>query len=74
MPRADETLSQTSPTKPHLNVTDAAKTLAVSHVLAVCAHPDDESFGLGGVIAALVAAGTRVDLICLTGGEASTCN
>lgn len=41
-------------------------------VLAVVAHPDDESFGLGGIIAAFVAAGSRVGLVCFTHGERST--
>src|SRR5579859_2676902 len=41
-------------------------------VLAVCAHPDDESFGLGAVIGALVDAGTRVSVLSFTHGEAST--
>lgn len=41
-------------------------------VVAVCAHPDDESFGLGAVIATLVEAGTRVRLVCFTHGERST--
>lgn len=41
-------------------------------VLVVVAHPDDESFGLGGVIAALTAAGSVVHVLCLTKGEAST--
>jgi LmbE family N-acetylglucosaminyl deacetylase len=41
-------------------------------VLAVVAHPDDESFGLGAVLAALVAAGAEVRVVCLTQGEAST--
>ena len=41
-------------------------------VLAVVAHPDDESFGLGGVIDALVRAGAEVTVLCLTAGEAST--
>jgi N-acetylglucosamine malate deacetylase 2 len=41
-------------------------------VLAVCAHPDDETFGLGAVISALVDDGARVELLCLTAGEAST--
>ncbi len=40
--------------------------------LAVLAHPDDESFGLGAVLAALTAAGTDVRVVCLTYGEAST--
>jgi LmbE family N-acetylglucosaminyl deacetylase len=41
-------------------------------VLAIVAHPDDESFGLGGIIAAFVRAGVAVDVLCLTHGEAST--
>ncbi len=41
-------------------------------VLAVCAHPDDESFGLGAVLAALSDRGARVRVLCLTHGEAST--
>ena len=42
------------------------------HVLAVVAHPDDESFALGAVIAALADSGSRVDVVCLTRGEASS--
>ena len=42
--------------------------------LAVIAHPDDESFGLGAVIAELAAAGTAVHILCYTHGEASTLN
>ncbi|MDA8284448.1 MAG: PIG-L family deacetylase [Actinomycetota bacterium] len=41
-------------------------------LLAVVAHPDDESFGLGGVLAALAATGRRVSLLCFTAGEGST--
>jgi LmbE family N-acetylglucosaminyl deacetylase len=41
-------------------------------VLAVCAHPDDESFGLGAVISTLIDQGASIDLVCLTQGEAST--
>jgi N-acetylglucosamine malate deacetylase 2 len=41
-------------------------------VLAVVAHPDDESFGLGAVLAAFGDAGTRAAVLCLTHGEAST--
>jgi LmbE family N-acetylglucosaminyl deacetylase len=41
-------------------------------VLAVVAHPDDESFGLGAVLAAFATAGSTVSLLCLTRGEAST--
>jgi LmbE family N-acetylglucosaminyl deacetylase/SAM-dependent methyltransferase len=45
---------------------------AASKVLAVCAHPDDESFGLGAVLHRFVAAGAEVSLLCFTHGEAST--
>jgi N-acetylglucosamine malate deacetylase 2 len=41
-------------------------------VLAVSAHPDDESFGLGGVLSALAKAGTTCSVLCFTYGEAST--
>ncbi len=40
--------------------------------LAVIAHPDDESFGLGAVIDRLITAGAIVDVLCFTRGEAST--
>lgn len=38
-------------------------------LLIAYAHPDDESFGLGGMIAAYVARGVEVTLICATNGE-----
>jgi LmbE family N-acetylglucosaminyl deacetylase len=41
-------------------------------VLAVCAHPDDESFGLGAVLSAFAERGVRTSVLCLTHGEAST--
>lgn len=41
-------------------------------ILAVVAHPDDESFGLGAVISTFIDAGARVDVLCFTKGEAST--
>lgn len=41
-------------------------------VLAVVAHPDDESFALGAVLSAFTAHGSRVSILCLTRGEAST--
>jgi len=41
-------------------------------VLAVVAHPDDESFGLGAVIDSFIRAGADVSVLCLTHGEAST--
>jgi len=39
-------------------------------VLAVVAHPDDRSFGLGAVLDAFITAGARVRVLCLTHGEA----
>jgi LmbE family N-acetylglucosaminyl deacetylase len=41
-------------------------------VLAVVAHPDDESFGLGAVLAGFAAAGARAAVLSFTHGEAST--
>jgi LmbE family N-acetylglucosaminyl deacetylase len=38
-------------------------------LLAVFAHPDDESFGTGGALARYAAEGTRVSLVCATRGE-----
>jgi LmbE family N-acetylglucosaminyl deacetylase len=45
---------------------------AWSSVLAVVAHPDDESFGLGAVLDAFGRAGATTSVLCLTRGEAST--
>lgn len=39
-------------------------------LLAVLAHPDDESFGIGGTLAFYAHQGVRVDLFCATRGEA----
>ncbi|MGE3579347.1 MAG: PIG-L deacetylase family protein, partial [Vicinamibacterales bacterium] len=39
-------------------------------LLAVFAHPDDESITCGGLLAACSAGGARVALLCLTRGEA----
>ena len=41
-------------------------------VLAVCAHPDDESFGLGAVLSTFAGQGAVVTVLCFTHGEAST--
>jgi hypothetical protein len=40
--------------------------------LAVVAHPDDESFGLGALLSAFVDAGAEPAVLCFTHGEAST--
>ena len=39
-------------------------------LLAVLAHPDDESFGMGGTLAKYARAGYDVHLVCATRGEA----
>src|SRR5688572_25424405 len=39
-------------------------------LLVVVAHPDDETFGTGSVIAAAAVAGARVVVCCATRGEA----
>jgi LmbE family N-acetylglucosaminyl deacetylase len=41
-------------------------------MLAVIAHPDDASFGLGAVLDAFIFAGARVEVLCLTHGQAWT--
>ena len=41
-------------------------------VLAVVAHPDDESFGLGAVLSSFVDSGSTAYVLCFTHGEAST--
>ncbi|HET9060368.1 MAG TPA: PIG-L deacetylase family protein [Acidimicrobiales bacterium] len=43
-----------------------------SSVLAVCAHPDDESFGLGAIVDSFASNGATVSVLCFTRGEAST--
>lgn len=44
----------------------------VTNVLAVVAHPDDESFGLGAVIDRFTGRGVPVGVLCFTHGESST--
>ena len=39
-------------------------------LLAVLAHPDDESFGMGGTLALYAQRGVAVHLVCATRGEA----
>lgn len=44
----------------------------VTGVLAVVAHPDDESSGLGAVLEELITHGARASVLCFTRGGAST--
>lgn len=46
--------------------------LSVREVLVVIAHPDDESFGLGGVLSTLITWGVHASMLCFTQGESST--
>jgi N-acetylglucosamine malate deacetylase 2 len=41
-------------------------------IAAVVAHPDDETFGLGALLANLAGEGREVQLLCFTHGEASS--
>lgn len=41
-------------------------------LLAVVAHPDDESFGLGALVDRFTACGIEASVLCFTHGEAST--
>jgi LmbE family N-acetylglucosaminyl deacetylase len=52
--------------------TSAAVPPAWTSVLAVIAHPDEASSGLGTVLDAFVFAGAKVDVLCLTHGQAWT--
>lgn len=49
-----------------------ALTRDVRRVLAVVAHPDDESFGLGALLDRFTACGIEASVLCFTRGEAST--
>lgn len=44
----------------------------IQRVLAVVAHPDDESFGLGALLSTLIDQDIEVGILCFTHGEAST--
>lgn len=50
---------------------DATPLAGASSVLAVVAHPDDETLAMGGLLAGLALRGTQVDVLCLTSGEAA---
>jgi N-acetylglucosamine malate deacetylase 2 len=50
----------------------SAKPLAGRTILAIFAHPDDESLACGGTLARAAEAGARVVLICATRGESGS--
>lgn len=51
---------------------EAHSSLPERRLLAVFAHPDDESFGVGGTLARYAAEGVEVWLVCATDGNAGT--
>lgn len=51
-------------------MTQLKTTLAPKTILSVMAHPDDESFGMGGTLALYAAQGHKVHLLTATKGEA----
>lgn len=55
-------------TVPALTVLDDGR---IERVVVVAAHPDDETLGAGGLVAAATAAGLGVDVVVFTDGEAS---
>ena len=48
---------------------EAGQSAAPEGLLAIFAHPDDESYGAGGVMALAVAAGNPVWVLCATNGD-----
>ena len=48
----------------------ASSSIAGRVLLSVLAHPDDESFGMGGTLALYASRGVQTHLICATRGEA----
>ena len=52
------------------NVANEALAATGQHLVVVVAHPDDETFGCGSLIARAAAAGAVVTVICATRGEA----
>lgn len=49
---------------------NAAIARSGQHLVVVVAHPDDETFGCGSLIASAVRAGARATVVCATRGEA----
>ena len=54
-----------------LGLPELALDPAPERAVVVAPHPDDEVLGVGGLLALLAAAGTRVEVLSVTDGEAS---
>ncbi len=50
----------------------AALFAAASRMVVVTPHPDDETLGVGGIIAAMAGAGLPVTVVSVTDGEAAS--
>src|SRR5437762_12086977 len=61
-----------TPRSRRATVADSLLSLAGRTVLAIFAHPDDESLACGGTLARLADAGARVILLCASQGEAGS--
>lgn len=75
MSNADPAVPVDAPTAPLTGPAPGPGAAVLPHwrnVLVVIAHPDDESFGLGGLVGALADTGAQVEVLCFTRGEAST--
>ncbi|MBC9784672.1 PIG-L family deacetylase [Heliobacterium chlorum] len=53
--------------------TNREKRFAGKRLMAILAHPDDESFGMGGTLARYKDLGVETVLVCATRGEAGKC-
>lgn len=58
--------------EPHTDAEHRSALPQWHRVLAVVAHPDDESFGLGAILSGYAASGASTAVLCFTHGEAST--
>src|SRR5947207_12819296 len=58
-----------TPRSRRATVADSLLSLAGRTVLAIFAHPDDESLACGGTLARLADAGARVIILCASHGE-----
>lgn len=62
--------TNTAPTDASPTIVPTTIATVGEHLVVVVAHPDDETFGCGSLIASAVAAGARVTVVCATRGEA----
>src|SRR5947208_8778069 len=61
-----------TPRSRRATVADSLLSLRGRTILAVFAHPDDESLACGGTLARLADAGARIVLLCASRGESGS--